>query len=1611
MMKLLPKFTGKIIKTLVCIVTIMISINANAQCTAPGDQVTYGQNQWTGYIYSNGGYFSSPPASVSAFTYRGYNTQVESFDFNPGTTAISGTNICGTYADYYTIRFKMNKTYAAGYYSITVGADDGYRLSLDGGSTWTTSLSDWTLHGYTTKTATVYLSGSSNLVYEYFEATGSSRVSFSITSLSCDSTAPTSIAGTTALDCATTSTTLTATGGFAGVGATYQWGTGSVAGQNIISGQTAASITVAPAVTTSYWVRRVNATPCSGYTAAATATVTVTGRGTDPSAFGANTWNVYSYNGGNLDVTTLPYMGSYTQSGVSLNTLNSWGSSVSPSSATGYQGCTVPADYFTFVAKRKGFPCGNYVLTMAQWDDEAIVYVDGVQVWYSATWGGQGTNSAVGSFSLNENSTVEVRVREITGSANAVLNFVTSVPPTSITGVTSLGCGVTSTTLTAAGGTINGTAAYQWGTGAVAGQNILSGQSAATLTVSPTATTTYWVRLINYTNCTPISDAVYTTVTYTPVPGDPSVFGDNSWNVYGYNGSSMSLSSVTYLGYYTQNTLGFDTTAAWGTALSPSSATNWQGCTIPNDYFTYVYKRKGFPCGKYTLKMTSWDDEVAVYVNGTQVWFGYYGGSNYTIGVYDLDQNSTIEVRSRDAYSAAYSVLNIAPATVAPTSISGNLILNCSTLSTTLTATGGSIAGTAVYQWGTGSVAGENIISGQTGASITVAPASTTSYWVRIANFNTCTAYSAAATATVVATATPGNPSEFGSNQWNAYAYSGTSLTLSGANYLGYYTQNTLGFDTMTGTNSWADTLSPSAAIGYLGCPVPNDNFVLVYKRKGFDCGSYQISFTRWDDDAELYIDGTKVWSKTAWSGTALVNDIAGTYQLGANSTIEFRVHENYGSSHATMIVTPLGISSTAPVAITGPSATQCGGSATLVATGGVLGTNAVYEWGTGTVGANIIAGATSATITVAPQQTTTYWVRIKNTTCSTYTAAVTFTVNAAVTVPGVLTSAVTSVCKNSMPAAITLTGYVGNIIKWQSANDAAFTQGVVDIASTNAVLTPAEIGMISTTKYFRAIVQNGTCVASATPALQLNVPAPVIWNGAWSSTPTAATAIEVQADLALDADLSVCSCQVKNTAVFTVNSGVNLTVKGKVTVDATARMILQNKASLLQTDEVANEGNVEVHRNSSKLKRLDYTIWSSPVDNQQLLAFSPNTITTRFYEYNTQESYYQSVIVENNFETAKGYLIRVPNNHSTTTPTVFEGIFTGTPHNGTITKALAYDAAWKNFNAIGNPYPSPISINAFIDANIDNMEGTLWIWRKTNNATQSSYSILTKFAYVANTAPGGENEYAVNPNGYLNTAQGFIVKAKNGGNVVFTNSMRYGNSSNQFFKSAQTVQASKYYLNVTDVNGSFTQAAIGYTSEATLNYDNGLDGKSIVDNSINIYSIQGENNLAIQARPEFNSLDIVPIGIKANIAGTFSISLTDTDGIFADEQQPVFVWDTTEGIVFNLKNGAYTFSTETGVYNERFKVIYSAQALGTDAPQLTQNSVIIYGTNGELKVVSDEPIQSVAAYDILGRELLSKANVNNTTFNANVSASQQVVIVKVMLENGRTSEKKIIMK
>ncbi len=142
------------------------------------DQTSYGTGDvWRGITYSNIN-FTNFKGIINAGIAGNPN-----FDINFGGDAVNfATSDCPVLSETFSIRFKLNKNFPNGNYNVTIGGDDGYRLSIDGGVTF--PYSNFVDHAYTTNNYTITLNGSTNLVFEFYENGAQNRATFAINSFS-----------------------------------------------------------------------------------------------------------------------------------------------------------------------------------------------------------------------------------------------------------------------------------------------------------------------------------------------------------------------------------------------------------------------------------------------------------------------------------------------------------------------------------------------------------------------------------------------------------------------------------------------------------------------------------------------------------------------------------------------------------------------------------------------------------------------------------------------------------------------------------------------------------------------------------------------------------------------------------------------------------------------------------------------------------------------------------------------------------------------------------------------------------------------------------------------------------------------------------------------------------------------------------------------------------------------------------------------------------------------------------------------------------------------------------------------------------------------------------
>jgi hypothetical protein len=481
--------------------------------------------------------------------------------------------------------------------------------------------------------------------------------------------------------------------------------------------------------------------------------------------------------------------------------------------------------------------------------------------------------------------------------------------------------------------------------------------------------------------------------------------------------------------------------------------------------------------------------------------------------------------------------------------------------------------------------------------------------------------------------------------------------------------------------------------------------------------------------------------------------------------------------------------------------------------------------------------------------------------------------------------------------------------------------------------------------------------------------------------------------------NVSVASLTLNASTSLTVNTGFNLTVAGAVANNGT--ITVENNANLIQTaltNTNSGSGTAIVKRNSASINLYDYTLWSSPVAGQKLKAFSPNTLDARFYSYNSSTNQYNVVPapLTTDFATATGYLIRTPNTWAAGAQT-FLGQFTGIPNNGAI--SVPGLIAGKYY-AVGNPYPSTISVASFYTANPN--AGTLYFWRRTNGDV-STTAYATRNNAGATSASGG-----LTPSTDIAVGQGFFVSPSANMDLNFTNAMRGTPSTSASFLRT-TEERSRFWLNLTNSSGVFSQMLVGYMPEATSGVDNAIDGKYINDAPIALTSIINAEEYTIQGRAlPFSTTDTVPLGFKTNAAGNYTIAIDHVDGLFSTGQT-VFLKDNLLNTVTDLSAGGYSFASAIGTFNSRFEVVYQS-TLAVTNPTFTANSVIAFSANGEIRINSGSTIMElVRVYDLQGRLLVEKKQINASETKIITSSTNQVLLVEITATNGSKITKKII--
>lgn len=1028
-----------------------------------------------------------------------------------------------------------------------------------------------------------------------------------------------------------------------------------------------------------------------------------------------------------------------------------------------------------------------------------------------------------------------------------------------------------------------------------------------------------------------------------------------------------------------------------------------------------------------------------VTVSGVSTLVATYAWTSTPAGFTSSQQNPTNVTPSADTTytvtvtnsygcttSATTATVTVSPVSVAGTIGGGGGAVCSGTNSTALTLSG--YTGTIQWQASPDNVTFADI-SGATSATYTAVNLTATRYYRAVVTSAPC---SAATSASVVVNVTPVSVAGSISGATTVCAgTNSTTLTLSGYTGTIQWQSSTdnVTFTNILGATSATYTATNLTATTYYRAAVTNSPCSTATTFGSAEITVSPASVAGSITGAGTVCSGTNSTLLTLSGYTGSIQWQSSTDNItftnisgatGATYTATNLTATTYYRAVVTSGVCAAAIATPVPMVV---SATSVAGTIATSQNSVCSGTNSTLLSVTGTVGSiqwqsssdditfTNISGATGTTYTATNLTATTFYrVQVTSGVCAPVTSVSEVIDVFPVSVAGSISGAGTVCAGNDL--LLTVSGHVG-AAQWQSSTDNT-TFSNISGANTSTYLATNITG----TTYYRVVATSGVCSAATSASVMVGVGGSSTWNGSvWSNgVPTSSMTATISGNYNVAANLSACSLTVDNGAVVVIPSGYDVNLNGALTVTS-GSFTLENNANLLQSTNASNSGNIIVKRNSSAIRRQDYTLWASPVSGQGLLAFSPLTVTaptSRFYQYNSEDNVYNSITAPGatSFADAKGYLIRVANNHPTF-PWVWSGQFNGVPHNGTYNYTLYNNGTGKRYNLLGNPYPSPILAQAFVSGN-SGITGTLYFWRETNGDINNNPYCIWSPAAGGTFVTNGEDAVA-DLQGVIQTGQGFFVEATASGSTVsFTNAMRVGNHANQFFRTGSVASAPadaenhRIWLNVTNESGAFCQTVVGYIAGATNSYDEGFDAHTIVEATTQLYTFVDNQKLAIQCKAlPFDVTDVVPVVFKATTAGTYNITIDHVDGLFL-AGQPIYIKDNVTGSQHLLNDGAYTFTTDAGEFTSRFEIVYAA-ALGSDNPTLANEVRIVRSGEGFIINSGRWVMDDVKVFDIRGRLLRTLEDINDSQIGFTVGEANQVLIVKIKSDTGQIATVKIL--
>lgn len=447
-------------------------------------------------------------------------------------------------------------------------------------------------------------------------------------------------------------------------------------------------------------------------------------------------------------------------------------------------------------------------------------------------------------------------------------------------------------------------------------------------------------------------------------------------------------------------------------------------------------------------------------------------------------------------------------------------------------------------------------------------------------------------------------------------------------------------------------------------------------------------------------------------------------------------------------------------------------------------------------------------------------------------------------------------------------------------------------------------------------------------------------------------------------------AAEIHNGASITIAG--SLTASGIMTLDGGVNLIVNNGGSLIDNG-FAGTGTANVQKSlangkwhyfsapiSDATSNVVFGDWLAPWDCA-LQAWGPYIMATT-YPLNGAEGY--ATYTKNSTPALKS--------------------FAGHLNTGVVNHVCANGGA-SYFCLVGNAYPSAIDLSSGA-ISWPGPSHTAYFW-DPNNMT---YKIYT-------TVGATHTKYAP-------SVQGFFIEVPAPGSFTLANAARTHNSE-AFLKSDDNYP-NVLQMNATNLSNNYTDVAvIGFVEGTTNGYDYNYDAAKLANGNEapSVFSWINDQKVAYNIQPSLTESTVVPMGFTSGISGNVTFNAENLESF--DASVSIYLEDLKEGTIQNLKsNPSYSFAYNTGDNANRFVLHFSAPtSIGEHASGV---QIYSYESSIYVKNLTSQKMQNVFVYDLLGQEVFRSALNQSPIQKFNLSVNSGYYLVKVVTENGVTTQK-----